>query len=312
MALVNLILQGKGGVGKSFIATLLAEHYKAHNIETVCVDTDPVNATFTGYAAYGVRRLKIVDGDNIDPEKFDELVEIVAVAPEGSAVIVDNGAATFVPLCASLMEDGIVPFLKEKGHEVKLHTVVAGGAMMKDTLKGLNNLCKNFPDVDVVVWCNEHFGPVKGTNGAGFEDFKVCRENAEQIKASIVLPFKKPETYGRNLRAMHRQQLSFEEAEAAPGFSLLARQRLAMYRREMEEKMERALPAEDARPGKDGAGTVAPPEREAGVAPEKRPARGNGAQAPGQGASPVSALSVTDGATIKLFDGCRGWFPEPQ
>ena len=105
MAMVNMILQGKGGVGKSFIATLLAEHYKAHNIETVCVDTDPVNATFAGYAAYGVRRLKIVDGDDIDPEKFDELVEIVAAAPEGSAVIVDNGAATFVSLCASLMED---------------------------------------------------------------------------------------------------------------------------------------------------------------------------------------------------------------
>ncbi len=247
MALVHMILQGKGGVGKSFVATLLAEHYKAHNVETVCVDTDPVNATFASYPAYGVRRLEIVDGDNIDPEKFDELVEIVAGAPEGSVVIVDNGAATFVPLCASLMEDGIVPYLNGEGHKLRLHTVVAGGAMMEDTLKGLNDLCKNFPDVDVVVWRNEHFGPVKGRNGTEFEDFKVWRDNAGHIPASIVLPFKNPATYGRNLRAMHGKRLSFAEAEADPGFSMLARHRLARYRREMEEKMQGALPAEEAR-----------------------------------------------------------------
>ena len=288
MALVHMILQGKGGVGKTVIATLLTEHYKAHDVETVCVDTDPNNATFTSYEAYYVHYLELVDsgndGDDVDPEKFDELVEIVMGAPEGSAVIVDNGVGSFIPLCSSLKRDGIVTMLKERGDKVMFHTVVAGGEMMTDTLRGYNDLCENFPDVDVVVWRNEYFGPIKAPDGTGFDDFKICRDNAGQTAASIVLPFKKPETYGRNLRAMRSRRLSFEEVKKAPGFSHLARHRLARYLREMEEKMQKAIPVKKDRPRK--AGNAAPLNREAEAAPEKLPAKGNGTQAPGQDKAP--------------------------
>ena len=52
---VHFILQGKGGVGKSFVAALLAQHYQANGRgAVVCVDTDPVNATFSGYGAFGL------------------------------------------------------------------------------------------------------------------------------------------------------------------------------------------------------------------------------------------------------------------
>lgn len=241
MTTVNLILQGKGGVGKSFVATLLAEHYKARGTETVCIDTDPVNATFSGYPAYAVRRLEILDADkNVDPEKFDGLVEAVMDAPKESVVIVDNGAATFVPLCAYLVEDGAVAVLTEAGHEVKFHTVVTGGAGLRDTMSGLDDLCASFPGVPVVVWRNEFFGPVKGANGARFEDFKVCKDHRERIHAVITIPARNPATLGRNLGAMHGQRLSFGEAAADPGFSVMARQRLAMYRRDMDERMKAA------------------------------------------------------------------------
>ena len=55
MANVHMILQGKGGVGKSFIASLLAQHKIADHKSILCIDTDPVNATFAGQAvgAYG-------------------------------------------------------------------------------------------------------------------------------------------------------------------------------------------------------------------------------------------------------------------
>jgi CO dehydrogenase nickel-insertion accessory protein CooC1 len=51
--LVHLSLQGKGGVGKSLIASLLAQFYKDHGVRAICVDTDPVNQTFSQYAALG-------------------------------------------------------------------------------------------------------------------------------------------------------------------------------------------------------------------------------------------------------------------
>ena len=73
MATVDLILQGKGGVGKSYIASLLAQHYRARNLTPICIDTDPVNQTFSGYRAYGVDLIRLTDSSNdINPRAFDD------------------------------------------------------------------------------------------------------------------------------------------------------------------------------------------------------------------------------------------------
>ena len=53
MAKIHMILQGKGGVGKSFIAALLAQYKASKGQPSLCIDTDPVNATFHGYQALG-------------------------------------------------------------------------------------------------------------------------------------------------------------------------------------------------------------------------------------------------------------------
>ncbi|MBB4268183.1 CO dehydrogenase nickel-insertion accessory protein CooC1, partial [Roseospira visakhapatnamensis] len=45
MAAIHMTLQGKGGVGKSFIASLLAQHFLARGQAPICLDTDPVNQT---------------------------------------------------------------------------------------------------------------------------------------------------------------------------------------------------------------------------------------------------------------------------
>ena len=183
MPQVDMILQGKGGVGKSFIASLIAQHCKGLGVETVCIDTDPVNATFSGYKAYGVSRIELFDGDDIDPLRFDELVDAMMQAPEGSVVTVDNGAATFVPLCAYLLESGAVGVLREAGRGVRFHTVVTGGQAEQDTLKGFDALCGNCPDVPTVVWGNEYFGRIaRGTKG-GCRD---CRSTGSTRAACAV------------------------------------------------------------------------------------------------------------------------------
>ena len=52
---VNIVLQGKGGVGKSFIASVMAQYYYSKNKTPLCIDTDPVNATFHGFKALNVK-----------------------------------------------------------------------------------------------------------------------------------------------------------------------------------------------------------------------------------------------------------------
>ena len=58
---IHMVLQGKGGVGKSVIAALIAQYKKSKGETPLCIDTDPVNSTFEGYQALDVRRLDIMD-----------------------------------------------------------------------------------------------------------------------------------------------------------------------------------------------------------------------------------------------------------
>ena len=40
---IHLTLQGKGGVGKSLVAAILAQFFRHRGAEIHCLDTDPVN-----------------------------------------------------------------------------------------------------------------------------------------------------------------------------------------------------------------------------------------------------------------------------
>ena len=71
MAKIHMLLQGKGGVGKSFIAATLAQYKESKGQKPLCIDTDPVNATFHGYKALDVQRLQIMENDEINPRSFD-------------------------------------------------------------------------------------------------------------------------------------------------------------------------------------------------------------------------------------------------
>jgi cellulose biosynthesis protein BcsQ len=126
MAKIHMVLQGKGGVGKSFIAsitcTALLRQEKRY---VLCIDTDPVNATFLGFKKLNVKKLDLMEGDEIDPRKFDNLVELISKSK--SDVVIDNGASTFVALSHYLISNHIPALLKEMGHELIVHTVITGG-----------------------------------------------------------------------------------------------------------------------------------------------------------------------------------------
>lgn len=242
--LVNLILQGKGGVGKSFIASLLTQHYLDCGVQPLCFDTDPVNQTFAGYPAYNVDTLDIMDGADINQRSFDRLIEAIAsvAAEEDEAppvAVVDNGAATFVPLCSYMHSNEIIPMLRDMGHEVRFHAVITGGQAMDDTIDGFASLCRYFPDVEMAVWINGFFGePVK--NGKSFEQSGIYASNAKRIHSIIHLPALKKETFGQDLEQMMKDRQTFAEAIANPLTPIVVRQRLKMVQRDLWAQMARA------------------------------------------------------------------------
>jgi hypothetical protein len=143
MAKIHMVLQGKGGVGKSFIATVIAQYKMSKGQQPLCIDTDPVNATFHGFKALNVRLLEIMQGDEIQTRNFDTLVELIA--PSKDDVIIDNGASSFVPLTHYLISNQVPALLQDMGHEMVVHTVITGSQALLDTVSGFAQLASQFP-----------------------------------------------------------------------------------------------------------------------------------------------------------------------
>jgi CO dehydrogenase nickel-insertion accessory protein CooC1 len=49
LSTIHLSLQGKGGVGKSLVASILAQYLLQRGKTVRCIDTDPVNKTLSQY-----------------------------------------------------------------------------------------------------------------------------------------------------------------------------------------------------------------------------------------------------------------------
>jgi len=238
MAKIHMILQGKGGVGKSMIAAVLAQYKLANGQKPLCIDTDPVNATFEGYAALDVRRLNIMEGDEINTRNFDVLVELVAKVTDD--VIIDNGASSFVPLSHYLISNGVPELLHEMGHELVVHTVVTGGQALLDTLSGFHQLIGQFPARTThIVWLNPYWGPIEH-EGKGFEQLKAYVTHKDRVSAIVQIPHLKEETYGRDFSEMLQARLTFDQAIAMDSLTIMTRQRLKLVRTQVFAQLDAA------------------------------------------------------------------------
>lgn len=239
MARIHMTLQGKGGVGKSFVSCTIAQ-YKMHKGNTpLCVDTDPVNATFHGFKALNVRRLQIMQDDEINIRNFDNLIEDIATANDD--VIIDNGASSFVPLSHYLVTNQVPSLLQDMGHSLVVHTVITGGQALLDTVSGFSQLVTQFPeDTQFVIWLNPYWGAVEH-EGRSFEQMKAYKDNKDRVSAIIRIPALKEETWGRDIRDMLQERLTFAEALAMPERTIMTRQRLKIVRDQLFSQLDGAV-----------------------------------------------------------------------
>jgi hypothetical protein len=240
MAFTHWILQGKGGVGKSMIAATLVQ-YLAHKGKNVaCIDMDPMNHTLAGYKEFEAVVFNIMDGDAVDPRKFDGMMELLFNAAPDQHIVIDNGASNFIALLGYIKENDGFTLLQEQGHKVLLHTLVTGGQAMQDTLTGVKSLCKNFPEMPVTVWLNLYYGEIKDEDtGKPFEQFQTYQEVGFQFQAVVRLPNFNKNTYGRDIEAMLAKKQGFNTAINS-SLPIMVRQRLKTYWRAMCEAIDQA------------------------------------------------------------------------
>jgi len=68
---IHITLRGKGGVGKSLVSSILAQYFRYRGAAIHCIDTDPVNQTFSQYAELAAEHLTLMHDGKIDSRGFD-------------------------------------------------------------------------------------------------------------------------------------------------------------------------------------------------------------------------------------------------
>ena len=234
---IHLTLQGKGGVGKSLVAALLAQYFREDGLDVRCIDTDPVNRTFAQYAARGADRLNLRDEHNrIDQRVFDTLME--RFLSEDAIFVVDNGASTFLPLWHYLLENNALQYLRDNGRRVYVHTVITGGQALLDTLNGFNELAQTTSDRNIVIWVNEYFGRVEA-EGKKFSEMAAYRDNAEKVCGAVIFSKRNQDTFGRDIEEMIAAKLTFREAISHAKLPIMAKQRLKVVQRDLFDQLDR-------------------------------------------------------------------------
>lgn len=237
---VHLTLQGKGGVGKSLVTSLVAQYHQEKGRETINYDTDPVNASFLSYEALNVRRLKLLDDEQkLDTRNFDQLME--AVLTEDADFIVDNGASSFLPLSGYMVENEVPQLIVGAEKQLVIHTVVTGGQALRETLSGLVRLAEQMPpEARIIVWLNEFFGDIEA-NGKTFEEMRAYTDNRERISGLVKLSKLSSDTFAKDFAMMLDRKLTFAEAMSSPDFGLMSKQRLGMVKKAIWQQLDAVL-----------------------------------------------------------------------
>ncbi|MYN00775.1 hypothetical protein GTP41_01545 [Pseudoduganella sp. DS3] len=234
---VHFVLQGKGGIGKTFVSTILAQWLQGKSETPLrCYDTDQENTTFSRYKSLNVKHVPVMtEARTIDPKRFDALM-IDILEQDGNCVI-DNGANTFSPLMAYLIENDCFNLLEESGRKVYIHTIVGGGDTLHDTAMGFVTTAKS-TQVPLVLWENEHFGLLQSASGKSFLESQTYADNSARVRGRIVLSARNADTFGADVKKMNTGRLTIDEVKASDKFNVMEKQRIKVVFRDLFEQLD--------------------------------------------------------------------------
>jgi hypothetical protein len=226
MPKVHMMLQAKGGVGKSTCVALLAQYLKDHlDRAPLCLDTDPSNKTFTGWRSLGVKHIDIAVAGDLEKSRFDLVVEQIAGTERD--VVIDNGASGFIPITSYIAANDLGLVLERMDRELILHTVVVGGEAHRDTMDGLRFVAEGFEAAPVIVWLNPMNGPI---DRAAFHEKLDKAGLADRVTVIDLPDFGGPQatTFGRDFDALLKDKQTFKEGKAARKSEIMVAHRLGM------------------------------------------------------------------------------------
>ena len=235
---IHIVLQGKGGVGKSFVAAQLAQYFADRGLPTAVFDSDPTTPTLANYQALRVRYVNLMADDDLDMTQFDVLANEIVDASK-RVVVLDTGSSNFLPIVSYLKSNNVLEVFSEMGRHVVIHSVLVGGGSARETLAGLVSTAEGLAADGYVAWLNTYFGPVV-FDGKQFEETRAFGMIKDKLTGVVRIKQRRSANNVLHLNAMRemtRRHLTYREVLASPEFSIWDRQRLKDAQRDVNDQL---------------------------------------------------------------------------
>lgn len=217
---IDLILNNKGGVGKSFLATNLVQYLKDQKQAHAAIDTDNANSTLKRAHS---------EASFVNVDERQELDAIFTALDSQPLVVVDGRAASTDQFLKYFDEIELADLLGKLKASLTVIVPVSHEADSVAQVKLLSDVLGKH--VDYVAVKNEglsqHFQL--------YEQSQVRKRLAEELKGREMVM---PKLHDWLVAKLNAENLTVTQAIASNQFTLMDRQRLKSWQRRFNEQLE--------------------------------------------------------------------------
>lgn len=241
MSRIHLVMQAKGGAGKSLVASYIAQYIMEEKKKCIVFDADPLNPTLSRTVSLGARVVNLLANDRttIIKNAFDGMIEECENLE--SAAVIDIGSSAFVPMLEYCEKNDIFGLWDSMGHQCIIHSIITGKDFA-DTCSWFDELMRrtrHVPSVWADVWLNPFTGPVE-KDGREFYETITFKENRDRIRGIIPMPL--PANNGIfgtcSFNEMMAAGMTFEEY-CHGGGDIVSMQTMILFKRKLFALMDR-------------------------------------------------------------------------
>ena len=261
MKYVHILLQGKGGAGKSFAANLLSQFVRSLDPDSLVIDIDPLNQSTYKIKSLNALFFNVLNDrkDDIDKTLFDKIIDEAILESDADHIVIDTGSSSFVQLSTYIDQFKIIQSLSAFGYVVLFHFVVNGGSEQDEAMKLTTEFCNIFynimstedPDFyseqkPLVIWFNPM--PTKVIFDNEYGDFYHDPNYiavSDILRGCINLPvYSNDGVVKKDIMTMMKHSLTFNEFyqqkynKETGEFGLISKQRIKTYQSEVNAALK--------------------------------------------------------------------------
>ncbi|HEZ5741099.1 TPA: hypothetical protein WI034_001508 [Neisseria meningitidis] len=250
----NIVMQAKGGVGKSVTSFILAQYLRDSLGQENCafIDTDPANNSFAQYQALDVAYL---NATVINPDTGETKVDAVAtnaifekIMEITQTVLMDTGSSNYIDMKSYLeVNETLEAFSEEEeiSRDVIIHVPVNGGSDFAFCVHELGVLFETFKTAKFVIWLNSYGGKLATPEGKEFDNTKIAKmlENSGRFLGTVILP-QLDQNQADAFKTMMANHLTFEEAKLEPSgnMNILKKRQINKLRERFYKQLDDIFP----------------------------------------------------------------------